>query len=751
MSDYDFASLNDKEFEIFCVDLLSEVYKNRFERFKPGRDAGIDGRFFADDDKEIVLQCKHWCSTPLKQLIGALGKTEKAKLDKLKPHKYILAVSNAISRNDKKKILVALSPYIKSESDIYGKEDLNDLLRKYPVIEKNHYKLWIHSAGVISNIFNCAIYGRSSFSLEEISRSVSLYALTSNHQQAIQKLEKYRVIIITGEPGVGKTTLANHLCLHYAANGFEYLKIANDVEEAESIFNPDTKQIIYFDDFLGRNYLEALRGHEGSHIAQFIGRIACNKNKRFVLTSRSTILNQGKSLIDIFDHINVKKNEFELLIKNLSKMDKAHILYNHIWHSGLDTSYIEEIYKEKRYKTIIQHRNYNPRLISYITDFTRLEDCPAHEYWSYITYSLEHPSQIWENPFTAQQDDFGRAIIFLTVLNGKPIKEKILGNAYRRYISFSENHNMQGRREFISNIKILTGSFLNRMIEKVSQPIIDIFNPSIADFVLDYYSGNIAALQLALTSLQTVECIVTIRSLVRNGRLSATDAFTIYNFSVTHLNSNNFQGVEVKFLSSLCEAYSRRTSLPAIDSNWNAALNFIVDHHNNSSLETILFNFQWALKNGVINAEQAIILINDNLENILSDEEIDEATSLLALIPKDTPGINEIKKAVNCHVVEMVTDNLDEFIDVTDVFNKVHYGDEDAARDELETLVMSKLDDLGVGYNKSDIIESLDSYDVAYKLEKYLINSYDGEWSQLMAHQVSQSMRSMTYLIEDRN
>lgn len=728
MSDYDFSSLNDKEFEIFCVDLLSEVYKNRFERFKPGKDAGIDGRFFADGGKEVVLQCKHWCSTPLKQLIGALSKTEKAKLDKLKPHKYILSISNALSRNDKKQILKALSPHIKSESDIYGKEDLNDLLKKYPDIEKNHYKLWIHSTGVIGNIFNCAIHGRSAFSMEEISRSVSLYAITSNHQKAIHILEQYRVIIITGEPGVGKTTLADHLCLHYAASGFEYLKIARDVEEAESAFNPDAKQIIYFDDFLGRNYLEALKGHEGSHITQFIRRIASNKNKRFVLTSRSTILNQGKSLIDIFEHINIKKNEFELLIKHLSEMDKAHILYNHIWHSGLDINYIEEIYKEKRYKTIIKHKNYNPRLISYITDFTRLEDCPAHEYWRYITHSLEHPSQIWENPFIAQQDDFGRAIVFLTVLNGKPIKEKVLGTAYHRFISATENQNMHGRREFLSNIRTLTGSFLNRIIEKNGQPVIDIFNPSIADFVLDYYSGSITALQLALTSLQTVECIVTIRSLVRNDRLSETDAYTIYNFSAKHLMSNNFQGVEVRFLSSLCEAYSRRTSWPVIDPDWKAALNFIIEHHENSPLDTTLFNYQWALKGNVVNSKQALNFINVNLENILSDEEIDGATTLLALIPEDTPGIDKVTEAVNCHVIEMVADNLNEFVEVTDAFNKVDFGDDDAAREELETMVKSKFDYLRVGYNNSDIREILDRYDVAYELEMYFVNSGDVEW-----------------------
>ncbi|MDO9048161.1 MAG: hypothetical protein Q7U66_10550 [Methylobacter sp.] len=257
------------------------------------------------------MQCKHWSNTPLAQLIRALSNIEKPKLDKLKPHRYLLTVSNPLSRAGKKAIHRALSPYVVSESDIYGKEDLNDLLKDKAHIEKRHYKLWLHSSSVLGHIFNNAILGRSAFSLEEIIRSSSRYVVTANHEAALKILERLGVVIITGEPGVGKTTLADHLCLHYVTQGFDYLKIANDIQEAEAAFDPESKQVIYFDDFLGRNYLEALKGHEGNHITQFLRRIATNKNKRFVLTSRSTILNQGKFLIDSFEHGNVQKNEYE--------------------------------------------------------------------------------------------------------------------------------------------------------------------------------------------------------------------------------------------------------------------------------------------------------------------------------------------------------------------------------------------------------------------------------------------------------
>jgi hypothetical protein len=39
MTEYDFRTLSDKEFESLCADLLGEMLNARFERFKPGRDS----------------------------------------------------------------------------------------------------------------------------------------------------------------------------------------------------------------------------------------------------------------------------------------------------------------------------------------------------------------------------------------------------------------------------------------------------------------------------------------------------------------------------------------------------------------------------------------------------------------------------------------------------------------------------------------------------------------------------------------
>ena len=52
-------------------------------------------------------------------------------------------------------------PYIKQDSDIFGNEDLNDLLAKNKDVEEKHFKLWITNTTVPQRILNNAIYGRS--------------------------------------------------------------------------------------------------------------------------------------------------------------------------------------------------------------------------------------------------------------------------------------------------------------------------------------------------------------------------------------------------------------------------------------------------------------------------------------------------------------------------------------------------------------------------------------------------------------
>ena len=91
-----------------------------------------------------------------------------------------------LSRKNKTEIKEIFSPYLKREDDIFGQEDLNDILSNNPNIEEKYFKLWITSTNVFDRIINNAIKGRSQHELERIQESSFKYVKTNNHEKALE-------------------------------------------------------------------------------------------------------------------------------------------------------------------------------------------------------------------------------------------------------------------------------------------------------------------------------------------------------------------------------------------------------------------------------------------------------------------------------------------------------------------------------------------------------------------------------------
>jgi DNA polymerase III delta prime subunit len=527
--DYDFSQLNDKEFEIFVVDLLSIAYDVRIERFKTGKDRGVDGRFFTDSGKEICVQCKHYLKSGYRVLISKLKNEESKKVKKLNPAKYIFVTSLPLSRDNKEEIKTIFHPYIKRSDDIFGQEDLNDLLVKNPKVEENHFKLWISNITVFNRIINNAIKGRSEFEIEQIKNKSFKYIKTNSHDIALKILNEKHVLLISGEPGIGKTTLAENLCLFFASKDYEFIDIEESLSEAENIYVRGKKQIFYFDDFLGSNYFEAIENKKDSHIVKFIERIKNDKAKRFILTSRTNVLNSGILYSSIFANSKIQNNEFMLTINKLTLFDRAMILYNHIWFSKLTEDFIDEYYKDKRYKEIIKHKNFNPRLIEFITDIERLNVSNSSLYWSYIVDTLNNPKDIWGDCFKIQNNAYVRNLVKLTVFNGGTITEPELENSFYSLNKIEKLRNpSHTEKDFKSTSQLSSKSFLNRN-RFFNEETYSLFNPSIADFVLSEYGNDFENLANIFKSLNTVKSLERLIALEREQIISQEHIFKLKN------------------------------------------------------------------------------------------------------------------------------------------------------------------------------------------------------------------------------
>ena len=543
MNDYNFNVLNDKEFEKLAIELIGNQENVLVERFAPGRDQGIDGRFYSPSGGSVIIQAKHYAGTGLGGLLRTLENDELPKIKKLNPSRYILVTSVGLTPQNKNTIKSLLHPYILSTNDIYGKEGVNDLLTQYPSVEKNFYKLWISSTNVLINILNNGIVQKSKFLIEEAHLESARYIQTKQFDEALDILKEKHALVITGSPGVGKTTLAKQLALFHSYKGYEIYHIEDSISEAESCFCPEKMQFFYFDDFLGANYLDVIEGNFDSKIMNFIRRVTLDKNKRLVLTSRSNILNRAKSISDIFNFGNISNREYEISVTELTQIEKANILYNHIWHSSLPTEFSDVYFDNKNYWEIIKHKNFNPRLISIITDGERLSGLSNEEYWPYIKNALINPEIIWDLYFKRQIPDEIYDLVNIVVLNGGNIEETKCKEILKRVFEKKHKNNYYVKVHKIDDlIKESLKSTLNRNIRlNQTSHIASItpFNPSISDYIINRIAKDDTNLSLYMLASKTYQSINTLFFLAVNNKLDNKTFNSVLNILISDAMSKD--------------------------------------------------------------------------------------------------------------------------------------------------------------------------------------------------------------------
>lgn len=395
MNDYDFSTLNDKEFESLVKDLLNAEFKLELQDFKKGKDKGVDLRYStSENDNSLVVQVKHYVKSKYSNLKSDIKK-ELPKVKDLNPDKYIVVTSLELAAYQKDELKKALHPFVLSSQDIIARNELNDYLSKNEEIEKKYFKLWFSSINVFNSILNNAVEGRAISLLEEIERKLPLYVPTKKIDEANKILEKEKLLLITGQPGIGKTTLAEILLLNKAKKEYKIYEIVN-IKDAEDVItqNPEQKQIFYFDDFLGSNYLEIVTADKTeTQLTKFINRIRRSENKYLILTTRTVILNYANEKYEKINRLSLNRKKFEIELTDYDNYHKALILYNHLYFSEISKELYNTILKERFYWDIIKHKNYTPRIVEFLSTNDEIYNLTPIQYKDFIIKNLNNPQR----------------------------------------------------------------------------------------------------------------------------------------------------------------------------------------------------------------------------------------------------------------------------------------------------------------------------------------------------------------------
>ena len=678
MTDYDFRVLQPSEFECISRDLLQARENIFIESFADGRDKGIDFRFAYNNDKTCIIQCKRYKEwNELKTHL----KKEVNKVKRLNPQRYILTTSVDLTENQKDTILVMFSPFILNFADILGRKDLNNLLALYSEIENNYHKLWLASTNVLNQIINKDIVNWSAFELEKIEREIRIYVENESLNKALTILKENHYVVISGIPGIGKTTLSYMLVYMLLSQDFdEFVYVTNDMDNAAKMLEKEKRQVFFFDDFLGKTSFVQQPVSFENKLVSFIDKVKNSKNTLFILATREYVLSEALAQYEMLAASNINLAKCVIQMEYYTKTIKARILYNHLAEANIPAEYINAFLDEHSYRELIEHKNFSPRVIQAIIKRQIWKDILPNDFAVKVKEFFDNPISVWEFAFD-NLDVSTRYALLVLVTMGDRVMLDDFQEAYRTFctLTYKEIGLTYDDVKWRRTLKVLMNCFI-KTESRYGLLLVSMHNPSIADFVVFYLNHN----HYTLTQLVAGACFIeqlyfvftdeqeragNDRGFIRESDFPLLyDSFNrIWNQGKTcQLNFGNWNGIEKEFFWGTRVLFDFMTKFPNFCNHYDG---FVENMYNTEELTcgTIRMKYRaglmvlldWTKLNA--KADEWLCQILDN-ETLNTDEwiELAEAINKLGLV----------KEIMNHYYYEMLDDNLYEDIrELSDLYD----------------------------------------------------------------------------------
>lgn len=488
---FNYGNLSDVEFEELCMDIMKSRLHTNLHIYTRGRDGGID---ICDTpvNPEVMIQAKHYFFSIFSDLKRSLIK-ETEKVKNKKPKQYYVCTSARLTPGNVTTIYEMFHDYMDSTDCVLGRNDLDAILSEK---EGVHYLRKYPKLGITVEMLRDINYGDASVDQEVLLNNMKedskFFVATGLYYKALDALKKNRVLILTGNPGCGKT-MTSRMLLFYMLKEYEYSFVYvsdHNIKESKALISSDSskKEIVFLDDCFGQRYFE-MRGETGQELMSLIQYIRMNKNKSLLMNSRVTIYREAQKKFQQLGEavLNDELDEICIDMSKITDVEKAQIFYNHIYFAKVSTIIMKQIRANYNYRKIVSHRNYNPRIIKYITMKKFINNVETGEYVDKVLSLLDNPKDIWEDEYRNKLEREDR--IFMSTLFSLTDAE-VLSEIHKR--AFYHRLDLEGvdvsADPWTSSRNRLIGSMI-RIIEKNRSEFLSVADPSVNDF-MDVFLKN---------------------------------------------------------------------------------------------------------------------------------------------------------------------------------------------------------------------------------------------------------------------
>ena len=337
---FDLHKLGWKAFQDLVGHIFDEVMGQTFQQFADGPDGGRDGAFYGQwtSDKgealsgSFTIQCKH-TSKSNRTLPDSVIDKELPKIERLSQEglvdNYIFITNHTLpsgkAQNAQNCFIDAGAKY----AVVYGAEWINKKIVAHPVLRRFVPRLY--GLGDLTQIVTHQAHRQTLAVLRNNVSDLKCFVSTDAYRRSANALYKHGIVILLGEPGSGKSMIANLLALSaFDEKKLQTIKIDRP-EDLNRFYNPDDPgQFLWVDDAFGATQYDPNRALEWNHSLPLL-KTAIDGGALVVFTSRDYIFNAAKDYLKTshFEEL-FEGNQIIINVEELTDNEREMILYNHL-------------------------------------------------------------------------------------------------------------------------------------------------------------------------------------------------------------------------------------------------------------------------------------------------------------------------------------------------------------------------------------------------------------------------------------